>query len=111
ALLNAVSLDEWAAYLLAGEAPMEDIMNMPSHGLDDRQLADHFFRLWNLGLIQCEFDSSRSVALPDFDLARQQFEHTPDWPPPRERSLVYRLTSAGGMLWERFTSPNWNEFL
>jgi hypothetical protein len=111
ALLNSVSLDEWAAYLLAGDAPMEDIMNMPSHGLGGDELTEHFFRLWNRGLIECEFDESRSVAVPDFDLARQQFERTQNWPPPRDRSLVYRLSSTGSRLWEYFASPDWNKFL
>ena len=30
ALLNAVSEDEWAAYLLAGDVSTESIMNKPS---------------------------------------------------------------------------------
>jgi len=51
ALLNAVSEDEWLAYLLAGDASTEDIMNKPSHGLSPDELSRHFFALWNAGLI------------------------------------------------------------
>jgi hypothetical protein len=33
ALINAVSRDEWLAYLLNGDVDMESIMNMPGHGI------------------------------------------------------------------------------
>jgi hypothetical protein len=110
ALLNAVSLDVWAAYLLAGEAPMEAIMNMPSHGLPEDELTEHFFRLWTAGLIECSIEESGPPVAPDFEIARQQFEHTRDWPPMGKRALIYRLSGAGGRLWEHFASPDWNKF-
>jgi hypothetical protein len=111
ALLNAVVEDEWATYLLAGEAPMEDIMNKPSHGLSERELSGHFFRLWKQGLIECRLDEFEAVVAPDFEATRQQFEHTKDWPPARDHSLVYRLTRSGGELWEHFASPDWDKVL
>src|SRR5690348_4341345 len=86
ALLNAVFDDEWAAYLLASDVPMEAIMNKPSHGLGVAELAEHFFRLWEAGLIECRIDESGSVAVPDLNLARHQF-------------------------WEAMSSPDWSKFL
>jgi hypothetical protein len=110
ALLNAVSLDQWAAYLLAGEAPMEDIMDVPSHGLGEHELAEHFFRLWRDGLIECSAGESQPAITPDFELARQQFIHTEHWPPKGPLALVYRLSNAGGALWEYFACPDWSKF-
>src|SRR5215469_893363 len=102
AILNAVSLDQWLAYLLAGDAPMEDIMNMPSHGLGAEGLAEHFFRLWNSGLLECSVEESGSPVAPDLELARRQFVRTKEWPPEGNESVVYRLSKDGGAAWEYF---------
>jgi hypothetical protein len=111
ALLNAVVDGAWAAYLLAGDAPMENIMNKPSHGLEAVDLAKHFFRLWEGGLIECRIDESGSVALPDFDLTRHQFVRSEEWPPARDRCLIYRLSATGANVWESLASPDWSKFL
>jgi hypothetical protein len=110
ALLYAVSEDEWLAYLLAGDVGMESIMNKPSHGLGVEELAEHFFRLWKNGLIECSVEESGPPFPLDFDLVRQQFVRTEDWPPQGDRALFYRLTPAGGELWEEFAEPDWNKF-
>jgi hypothetical protein len=104
-------LDEWLAYLLAGEAPMEAIMNMPSHGLSEAELIEHFFRLWNAGLIECSEEESGPPVSPEFELARQQFEHSGAWPPTGNRALLYRLTKEWAKLWEYLSSPDSNKFL
>ena len=76
ALLNAVSEDEWAAYLLAGDASTEAIMNKPSHGLPPDELSRHFFKLWSAGLIECSAASSGDQVAPDLQRARDQFVRT-----------------------------------
>jgi hypothetical protein len=109
ALLNAVSSDQWLVYLLAAEAGMENIINMPSHGLPERELAEHFFRLWTRGLIECRSDESGPPVAPDLDLVRAQFEYTGIW--PGDKALFYGLSASGGVLWEALTAPQWTEFV
>jgi len=110
AILNAVFLDQWLAYLLAGDAPMEAIMNMPSHGLGAEELAEHFFRLWNSGLVECSIEESGPPVAPNLELARRQFVRTKDWPPEGDKNLFYRLSRDGGAVWEFFSSPDWSKF-
>lgn len=110
AILNAVSLDQWLAYLLAGDAPMEEIMNMPSHGLGAEALAERFFRLWNSGLLECSIEESGPPVAPNRELARSQFVRTRQWPPEGDESVVYRLSRDGGAIWEYFASPDWGKF-
>ena len=110
-LLNAVSEDEWAAYLLAGDASMEAIMNKASHGLAPRELRQHFFKLWTAGLIECSLEFSGPPVAPDFEQAKRQFERTQEWPPSNDQCLVYRLSREGGEMWERFACPDWSRFL
>ena len=88
ALLNAVSEDEWAAYLLAGDASTEAIMNKPSHGLSPHELSQHFFKLWSAGLIECSTEFSGTPIAPDFEKAKRQFERAQHWPPPNGECLV-----------------------
>jgi hypothetical protein len=111
ALLNAVSEDEWAAYLLAGDASMEAIMNKPSHGLAPHELSQHFFKLWTAGLIECSLEFSGPPVTPDSEQTKRQFERTQDWPPTNENCLVYRLSKPGGEMWEHFARPDWGRFL
>ncbi len=111
ALLNAVSLDEWLAYLLNADVDISLIMNMPGHGLDETELIDHFFRLWRRGLIQCTSVESERTAVLDFELAQAQFKRTRDWPPNGDRALLYGLTASGGALWEALMEPRWTQFL
>ncbi len=108
-LLNAVVLREWTAYLLNGEVDMTSIMNVPAHGLGEKNLVEHFFRLWSCQLIEC-MDEDESPLKPDFERAREQFEHTSAWP-PEERALSYRLTASGGAVWESMAAPDWSKFL
>lgn len=105
ALLNAVSIDEWFAYLLNAPAGMENIMNVPGHGLGEKDLIEHFFRLWNYGLLECSLAEAGVVAAPDADLVRRQFEHTSSGDPIGP-TILYRLTRAGGNLWERYAVPS-----
>ena len=111
ALLNAVSEDEWAAYLLAGDASTEAIMNKPSHGLSPEELSRHFFDLWGAGLIKCSAASSRDQVAPDLQRARDQFVRNGNWPPSDDSCLVYRLSPSGGDTWEQFARPDWNKYL
>lgn len=111
ALLNAVSEDEWAAYLLAGDASTETIMNKPSHGLSPDELSLHFFNLWSAGLIECSAASSGNQVTPDLQRARDQFVRTENWPPSDDLCLVYRLSQSGGDTWEQFAHPDWNKYL
>jgi len=110
ALLNAVSLDEWQVYLLSGGVGMESVMNMPSHGLDEGELVTHFFELWRRGLVQCSLESPWSPADPNIELLREQFNYAADHP-PTGRVLAYRLSSAGGGLWETLAAPDWSRFI
>jgi len=111
ALLNAVSEDEWAAYLLAGDAPTEDIMNKPSHGLSPDELSHHFFELWKAGLIECSAASSDIPIAADLQKARDQFVRTENWPPSDDQCLLYRLSKSGADMWEQFARPDWNKYL
>jgi len=108
ALLNAVALVDWQVYMLTpGEVPMEDMMNVPSHGLDADKLFHHFLRLWQRGLVECTGTSFESPLQPDAELLREQFNFA-DHP---DRIIAYRLTHEGGALWEEMTSPNWTLFI
>jgi len=111
ALLNAVSEDEWLAYLLAGDASTEDIMNKPSHGLSPDELSRHFFALWNAGLIECSAASSGDHVAPDLQRSRNQFVRSENWRPSDDLCLIYRLSQSGGDTWEQFARPDWNKYL
>jgi len=111
ALLNAVSEDEWAAYLLAGDVSTEYIMNKPSHGLSPDELSRHFFMLWSAGLIECSAASSGDQVSPDLQRAKDQFVRTENWPPSDDSCLIYRLSQSGGDAWEQFARPDWNKYL
>ena len=111
ALLNAVSEDEWAAYLLAGDVSTEYIMNKPSHGLSPDELSRHFFKLWSAGLIECSAAPSGDQVAPDLQRAKEQFVRTENWPPSDDFCLIYRLSQSGGDTWEQFARPNWNKYL
>jgi hypothetical protein len=111
ALLNAVSEDQWAAYLLAGDASTEAIMNKPSHDLSSDELSQHFFNLWSAGLIECSAASSGDQVPPDLQRAGEQFVRTQNWPPSDDLCLIYRLSQSGGDTWEQFARPDWNKYL
>lgn len=110
AVLNAVSENEWPAYLLNGAAGMENIMNRPTHGLGTKGLIEHFSRLWHTGLLECSFEESGTALFPDIDLARGQFERDSD-DNPIGPIVWYRLSRVGGDLWEKLTSPDWSKFI
>ena len=110
AILYAVLLEEWPAFLLAEEKTMHGI-DRPFPGLTRRELSDHFFRLWSNGLIECSEGESEPPVAADFELAREQFEHAENWARPfQDVSIYFRLTDAGGKVWEHFASPDWSKF-
>jgi hypothetical protein len=110
ALLNAVDLEEWQVYLLA--APnMHDIMNSPEHGLDAAALFERFLRLWRTGLIECSLEDPFRPIEPDPDLLHEQFDAMPEDSPAEDRILLYRLTGAGGRVWEELSAPDWNQLI
>lgn len=110
ALLNAVSLEEWQVYVLSGGVGMESVMNMPSHGLAEGELIEHFFRLWRRGLVECSLESHGLPTDPNIGLLRDQFDYVGDHPPVGQ-VLVYRLSASGGSLWEALASPDWRRFI
>src|SRR5436309_12245794 len=73
AILYAVTLEQWPAWLLIKEETMGGI-NRHWPGLPPRELTEHFFRLWSEGLIQCAEGEDEPAIAPDYELARKQFE-------------------------------------
>ncbi len=106
ALLHAVVVQEWQVYLLSGGMDMETVMNTPSHGLAESDLIERFFDLWRRGLVECSHDEAGPPAAPAIDLLRRQFVYASGHP-PEEDILIYRLSAAGGALWEELSSPDW----
>jgi len=110
ALLYAVIVQEWQVYLLSGGMDMESVLNTPSHGLNEADLIQHFFKLWRHGFVECSHDESGPPVDPDLELLRRQFVYAGDSPADDE-TLLYRLTAAGGAAWEALASPDWTGFL
>jgi hypothetical protein len=80
-------------------------MNRHWHGMERDHLIATLIKLFNQGLISATpyGSSDPGVALTEADIVRA-IER-------RDYQLSYGVTSAGGVLWEAYSAPDWSRFV